>query len=184
MNFYTCIRKILKKLIRKIENLENKLVNARVAIVFNKICLNENLLPTFTNIYIYINYIVLRYPSTRQSWQSDGLHAESEVSGSNTELDYYFLNRNQFYITSGHPIENQGRSAGETGRLGQRWQIIGALQVKVATVTRVTYSNCRKLLWSSNEHGLLLPSTGFQVHCHQRIFRCTVSSPAAKIIWH
>ena len=43
----------IKKLIRKIENLENKLVNARVAIVFNKTCLNENLLPTFMNIYIY-----------------------------------------------------------------------------------------------------------------------------------
>ena len=42
----------IKKLIRKIENLENKLANARVAIVFNKACLIENLLPTFTNIYI------------------------------------------------------------------------------------------------------------------------------------
>ena len=30
----------IKKLIRKIENLENKLANARVAIVFNKTCLN------------------------------------------------------------------------------------------------------------------------------------------------
>ena len=52
----------IKKLIRKIENLENKLVNARVPIVFNKTCLNENLLPTFTNIYIYIYvfpYLVL-----------------------------------------------------------------------------------------------------------------------------
>ena len=44
----------IKKLTLKDENLENKLVNARVAIVFNKTCLNENLLPTFTNIYIYI----------------------------------------------------------------------------------------------------------------------------------
>ena len=43
----------IKKLLRKIENLEKKLVNARVAIVFNKTCLNENLLPTFTNIYIF-----------------------------------------------------------------------------------------------------------------------------------
>ena len=43
----------IKKQLRKIENLELKLANARVAIVFNKTCLNENLLPTFTNIYIY-----------------------------------------------------------------------------------------------------------------------------------
>ena len=44
----------MKKLIRKIENLEKKLANARVAILFNKTCLNENILPKFTNIYIYI----------------------------------------------------------------------------------------------------------------------------------
>ena len=46
----------IKKLIRKIENLENKLANARVAIVFNKTCLNEHLLPTFLFIYIYIKF--------------------------------------------------------------------------------------------------------------------------------
>ena len=54
----------IKKQLRKIENLENKLANARVAIVFNKTCLNENLLPTFTNnniIYIYILYNILYY---------------------------------------------------------------------------------------------------------------------------
>ena len=32
----------IKKQVRNIENLENKLANARVAIVFNKTCLNEN----------------------------------------------------------------------------------------------------------------------------------------------
>ena len=44
----------IKKLIRKIENLEKKLANARVAILSNKAFLNENILPKFTNIYIYI----------------------------------------------------------------------------------------------------------------------------------
>ena len=44
----------IEKLLRKIENLEKKLANARVAIFFNKTCLNENILPKFTNIYIYI----------------------------------------------------------------------------------------------------------------------------------
>ena len=38
----------IKKQIRKIENLEIKLANATVATVFNKTCLDENLLPTFT----------------------------------------------------------------------------------------------------------------------------------------
>ena len=44
----------IKTQVRNIENLEKKLANERVAIVFNKTCLNENLLPTFTNTYIYI----------------------------------------------------------------------------------------------------------------------------------
>ena len=48
--FYQQPEKI-KKLLRKIENLEKKLANARVAIVFNKTFFNENLLPIFTNIY-------------------------------------------------------------------------------------------------------------------------------------
>ena len=42
----------IKKLLRKIKNLDKKLVNARVAILFNKTCLNENILPKFINIYI------------------------------------------------------------------------------------------------------------------------------------
>ena len=47
-----------KKLLRKIENLEKKLANARVAIVFNTTCLNEHLLPIFIkkkNLYVLEN---------------------------------------------------------------------------------------------------------------------------------
>ena len=51
----------IKKLIRKIENLEKKLANARVAILFNKTCLNENILPKFTNIYICIYIYIYTY---------------------------------------------------------------------------------------------------------------------------
>ena len=50
----------IKKLLRKIENLKKKLANALVAILFNKTCWNENLLPKFNNIYIYI-YIKLHW---------------------------------------------------------------------------------------------------------------------------
>ena len=42
-----------KKLIRKLESTNKKLINANSAAVFNRECLNNNLLPTFTNIYIY-----------------------------------------------------------------------------------------------------------------------------------
>ena len=44
----------IRKLFRRIENLEKKVANSRVAIAFNKTYLNENLLPIFMNIYIYI----------------------------------------------------------------------------------------------------------------------------------
>jgi len=47
-----------KKLIRKIENLNKKLNNINNSIVFNELCIKEELLPKFTNIYIYI-YIYL-----------------------------------------------------------------------------------------------------------------------------
>ena len=44
----------IKKSLRNIESIEKKLANTRIATVFNQTCLNEYLLPTFTNIYIYI----------------------------------------------------------------------------------------------------------------------------------
>ena len=39
-----------KKLIRKIENLNKKLNNINNSIVFNELCIKEELLPKFTNI--------------------------------------------------------------------------------------------------------------------------------------
>ena len=48
----------IKKQVRNIENLEKKLANARVAIFFNKTCLNENLLPTFTTLEILHNILL------------------------------------------------------------------------------------------------------------------------------
>ena len=47
-----------KKIVRQIESTENKIINAKLAVVFNKECLKNNLLPKFTNIYIYIFTIV------------------------------------------------------------------------------------------------------------------------------
>lgn len=44
-----------KKLIRRIESLEKKGINHFYAVIFNEKCTKENLLPTFTNIYIYIH---------------------------------------------------------------------------------------------------------------------------------
>ena len=42
-----------KKLARKIENLEKKIINAKFAVSFNRKCIQENLLPKFTNIRLH-----------------------------------------------------------------------------------------------------------------------------------
>ena len=42
------------KLIRKYENTQKKLINNECAILFNKTCINERLLPKYIYIYIYI----------------------------------------------------------------------------------------------------------------------------------
>ena len=44
----------IKKSLRNIESIEKKLANTTIATLFNQTCLNEYLLPTFTNIYIYM----------------------------------------------------------------------------------------------------------------------------------
>ena len=46
-----------KTLVRKTEKENKKIANTESSLVYNTTCLKENLLPTYTNIYIYI-YIV------------------------------------------------------------------------------------------------------------------------------
>ena len=47
------------KLIRKYENTRKKIINNECAILFNKTCINESLLPKYIYIYIYIYKIEL-----------------------------------------------------------------------------------------------------------------------------
>ena len=42
-----------KKVIRQLESTKKKIVNAHYAVIFNQTCINENLLPHFTNIRLY-----------------------------------------------------------------------------------------------------------------------------------
>ena len=42
-----------RKIVRQIESTQKKIINAKLAVVFNNECLKNNLLPKFTNIYIY-----------------------------------------------------------------------------------------------------------------------------------
>ena len=48
-----------RKSIRLIESTDRKTINAELSLLFNETCLNEKILPRYTNIYIYIyKYIV------------------------------------------------------------------------------------------------------------------------------
>ena len=51
----------IKRIIRNVEKTCKKLVNFKYALVFNTTCLNENILPTYTNIYIYIYIYIYKY---------------------------------------------------------------------------------------------------------------------------
>ena len=44
----------IKIIIRQLEKLERKQIKANMAILFNRTCRNLNILPQFTNIYIYV----------------------------------------------------------------------------------------------------------------------------------
>ena len=46
-----------KNYVRKLENLKKNFVNNKYGISFNKICMNEGLLPNYTNIYIYKTFL-------------------------------------------------------------------------------------------------------------------------------
>ena len=48
-----------KKIVRNIERLNKKITNAKLSVLFNQTCISNNLLPSYTNIYIYI-YILSR----------------------------------------------------------------------------------------------------------------------------
>ena len=50
----------IRSKIRYLEKLEKKLVKANIAILFNRTCIKENILPKFTDIYI-TNYIGIYY---------------------------------------------------------------------------------------------------------------------------
>ena len=50
-----------KTLVRKTEKENKKIANTESSLVYNTTCLKENLLPTYTNIYIYIIISVYIY---------------------------------------------------------------------------------------------------------------------------
>ena len=52
----------IKQLFRKIETKSKQLIRNNLHEEFNNICLNENLLPIYTNIYTYIScYAITKY---------------------------------------------------------------------------------------------------------------------------
>ena len=74
-----------RKSVRKIENISKKLINANFAVIFNDICIRENLLPTFTNIRTLD-------PAVRQSdftlrFRKDLLHTFPSTSGTSKKCE-------------------------------------------------------------------------------------------------
>ena len=43
-----------KNYVRKLKKVNKSFVNNKYGLYFNKICINEGLLPNYTNVYIYI----------------------------------------------------------------------------------------------------------------------------------
>ena len=50
-----------RKNVRQIESVQKKIIKGESALQFNLVCLKENLLPGYTNIYIYI-YMLNQLP--------------------------------------------------------------------------------------------------------------------------
>ena len=48
-------------LIRKLEKLIKKCVNLKFNVLFNQVCINEKLLPKYTNIYIYLYTLLNKF---------------------------------------------------------------------------------------------------------------------------
>ena len=53
MNLLHQVTPEFKKHLRSIENVSNKIINRKWSKTFNKVCINENLWPTYTQ-YIYV----------------------------------------------------------------------------------------------------------------------------------
>ena len=47
------------KVIRQYERTQKKIYRHQMSIMFNEICINEEMLPIYIYIYIYIDYIVI-----------------------------------------------------------------------------------------------------------------------------
>ena len=56
-----------KTLIRTIEKLQKKREKAKNAVIFNKTCIQEDILPKYTNIYIYIR-VALNFDFFNFDW--------------------------------------------------------------------------------------------------------------------
>ena len=58
MDYMNLLQKIpnqVKNLYRKLENYHQKLIKNEWSITFNKVCLKENMMPTFTNLNLNVN---------------------------------------------------------------------------------------------------------------------------------
>ena len=65
MNYMDLLNSIptdLKSKFRKFENLRTKLINNEWSNIFNEVCLNEQLMPNYTNLSIYVYICIHMIP--------------------------------------------------------------------------------------------------------------------------
>ena len=57
------------KVIREFERIQKRICRHKMSIMFNEICINEEMLPKYTHIYIYIStfYLIFNYKFTQSS---------------------------------------------------------------------------------------------------------------------
>ena len=78
-----------KKTIRRKEKLTKKNIKAKYAIVFNQTCLQEHILPAYTNIYIIYIYIYIPIFREQVFSYTCAIEFDSIVSVSNLLIELF-----------------------------------------------------------------------------------------------
>ena len=75
------------KAIREFERIQKKICRHKMSIMFNEICINEEMLPKYTHIYIYIYIYIYIFtnPSARAGYDTRSIFRWS-LSGLNSEF--------------------------------------------------------------------------------------------------
>ena len=85
------------KVIREFERIQKRICRHKMSIMFNEICINEEMLPKYTYIYIYIYITVLVFTISLLGFVADQMRYNLECSISVIELLYN--NNKEIYVS-------------------------------------------------------------------------------------